>query len=214
VLIAEGKLVVGTTPTNWAEDVNLITSIIGMTIAGALSLSLSQSRLAARHRREAETDALTGLLNRRALFERHGAGEMAEQTAVIVFDLDEFKTINDRHGHGIGDLVLRRFAAAIGDNLRPFDTAARMGGEEFALVLPRCTPELALLVAERIRALFETDQMETEEGPLRATVSAGLAFSEIAVPFESALRRADAALYRAKRDGRNRVVAFNMRLVA
>jgi len=145
VLIADGSLVLGRAPNSWAEDLNLIMCIVGMTGIGALSLSLNQSRLASRHRRDAQTDALTGLLNRRALFERHGEADLPERTAVILFDLDQFKSINDRHGHAVGDAVLRRFTAALTENMRPIDTGARMGGEEFAAVLPRLTKVLSLV---------------------------------------------------------------------
>jgi diguanylate cyclase (GGDEF)-like protein len=214
VLIGAGQLSVGQAPDNWTEDLNLIACIVGMTGVGALSLSLNQARIARRHQQEAETDALTGLLNRRALFERHGRAPLPARTAVVLFDLDAFKAVNDRHGHAAGDAVLRRFTEAIRASLRPGDTACRMGGEEFALVLPAASAELALQMAETIRSHFEREAVITDAGPLTATTSAGLCYSEEPGNFDDALRRADAALYRAKRDGRNRVVACNMRLVA
>lgn len=214
VIAMSSGLQLSEAPNGWAEDLNLVIAIIGMTGIGALSLSLNQSRLASRHRREAETDALTGLLNRRALFERHGRAELPARTAVILFDLDAFKAINDQHGHAAGDLVLRRFTAAINEVIGPGNTVSRMGGEEFAVVLLGATAESALQAAERVRALFEHEPIAAEGGMLSATVSAGLCFSEQPVSLDDALRSADTALYRAKRDGRNRVVACNLRLVA
>src|SRR5690606_35980742 len=118
------------------------------------------------------------------------------RTAVVLFDLDAFKTINDQHGHAAGDLVLRRFTAAVRDRAGTTDMAARMGGEEFALVLIGTTAELALQRAERIRRLFAGEAIATESGLVTATASAGLCFTEEPIPLDEALRRADAALYR------------------
>jgi diguanylate cyclase (GGDEF)-like protein len=215
VIWQENPLVMGHPPSGWAEDLNSIICLIGITGIGALSLALNQARVARRHENDARTDSLTGLVNRRQLFDVYGSGNLPANTAVILFDLDRFKSINDAHGHGMGDEVLRRFASAINENLRPRDTAARLGGEEFALVMPRSTPDLAVLVAERIRALFESDTMATDKGPLKCTVSAGVAFAaDDTHNFDDVLRHADNALYLAKRGGRNRVMSPGLRLVA
>ena len=214
-IMIKNPLVLEAPPSGWAEDLNSITGLVAITGIGALSLALNQARQSRRHRDEARTDALTGLVNRRALFDLHGAGTLAANTAVLVFDLDHFKSINDAYGHAVGDEVLRRFALAVSENLRNRDTAARLGGEEFALVMPRATPDLAVLVAERIRALFESDTLQTEKGPLKGTVSAGVAFTERDdEDFDTVLRRADNALYLAKGGGRNRVMSPGLRLVA
>ena len=200
-------------PENWAETFNAIMCIAGITGIGALSLGLNNARAARRHRRDAETDMLTGLANRRALFERMANGGFAAGHAVIVFDLDRFKAINDRYGHAAGDEVLRRFAEALRLNLRAGDIAARIGGEEFVLVLREASLPLAASTAERIRALFAESHVETARGAVRATASAGVALagSEACGPgacsFEDVLGRADASLYRAKHGGRNRVGA-------
>ena len=135
VLLADGHLVLAHAPENWAEKLSIVISIAGLTGIGALSLSLNQTRLARSHRRDAMTDSLTGLLNRRALFDRF-AGPIAQQTAVIVFDLDRFKGINDDYGHAVGDEVLKRFASAAREAARPTDAVARLGGEEFAVIMP------------------------------------------------------------------------------
>jgi diguanylate cyclase (GGDEF)-like protein len=214
VLVIDGQLEVGRAPENWAENLNLVVGIAAVAGVGALSLALNQSRLARSHRREAMTDALTGLLNRRAVFDMFSERDLPPFTSVIVFDLDGFKAVNDGHGHAVGDEVLRRFASAIKAGIRASDTAARLGGEEFALVLPRSDAESALQVAERIRRTFAEEAIETGGEELRSTVSAGVATAGgDGQPFEEVLRSADSALYAAKRDGRNRVVAEPLRLV-
>ncbi|MDX8464536.1 GGDEF domain-containing protein [Mesorhizobium sp. VK23B] len=207
VLAWDGKPVLGHAPSNWAEDLSLVIVIASMTGIGALSLALNQGRLARHHKREAETDALTGLLNRRALFDLHGKTPVGAFVAVVVFDLDGFKAINDRFGHAAGDEVLKVFAEELSGNLRPTDVAARMGGEEFALVLKRALPEMVEGTAERIRIAFAARTIETETGRLNCTVSAGFAFgSSEGVSFDKVLSAADKALYAAKRGGRNRVL--------
>jgi predicted signal transduction protein with EAL and GGDEF domain len=123
VIFKENPLVLPAPPDGWAEDLNTLMCLVGVIGIGALSISLHQTRLARRHQADARTDTLTGLVNRRELFKTHGAGPMP---AIIVFDLDRFKDINTVYGHATGDAVLRRFAAAIGENLRPFDTGARL----------------------------------------------------------------------------------------
>jgi diguanylate cyclase (GGDEF)-like protein len=209
VLAWDGKLVLGHAPSNWAEDLSLVIVIASMTGIGALSLALNQGRLARHHQREAQTDALTGLLNRRALFDLHGKTAVGAFTAVVVFDLDGFKAVNDQFGHAAGDEVLKVFAEVLSTDLRPSDSVARMGGEEFAMVLRRTLPETAEATAERVRSAFAARTVETESGPLRCTVSAGFAFgSADGMSFDKVLSAADKALYAAKRGGRNRVLDF------
>jgi len=211
----KNPLVLLAPPSGWAEDLNSIVGLVAIAGIGALSLALNQARIARRHHADARTDSLTGLLNRRALFDLYGTQNLAPGTAVIVFDLDRFKTINDTHGHAMGDEVLRRFAVAVSDKLRHGDTAARLGGEEFALVMTHANPEIAVDTAERIRAAFEADIIPLGTGVLRATVSAGVAFAaDETHDFDEVVRKADNALYLAKRAGRNRVMAPGYRLVA
>jgi diguanylate cyclase (GGDEF)-like protein len=171
-------------------------------------LALANERVVHIHRTAAETDALTGLPNRRALCD--GAQQMFSQQArkgepvsVLIFDLDQFKAINDRHGHAVGDDTLQRFAATIRANMRAADLFGRLGGEEFAAVLPATLAE-AVSVAERVRCAFEADGEEIAGLHIGATVSAGVAAGHPARGFDALLARADAALYRAKADGRNR----------
>lgn len=206
VLIAGGKLVLGAAPKNWAEDLSIAICIASMTGIGALSLALHQWRVAARHRLDAITDPLTGLLNRRALFDRYGAGAMDTTTAIVVFDIDHFKSINDTYGHGVGDHMLKVFAALLEASCRTGDTAARLGGEEFALVLKEVMPGRAEVVAERIRRALEDYETRLDGSVVRCTVSAGVAVGRpIPTHFDALLSAADKALYAAKRTGRNRV---------
>lgn len=210
VLVADGQFVLYARPENWAEDINSIASIVGLTGIGALSLTLNHSRAARQHRSEAMTDALTGLLNRRALFDTHGNRRLEPGSAIIMFDLDHFKDINDRLGHAVGDCVLQDFAVLVRDGIRPVDAAARLGGEEFCVVLTSVPQRSAAAVAERIRAAQELAGIA-----ISATVSAGVAISGVnGDTFETLLRDADEALYKAKSAGRNRVHAPGPRLVA
>ncbi len=212
VLISEGQLVLSAAPQNWAEDLNLYVSVAGVTGTGALSLALDQTRVARRHRLEAMTDQLTGLLNRRALFDRFGRAQLAG-AAVVLVDLDHFKSINDTHGHDAGDLVLREFAELVRNLVRPEDSAARIGGEEFVLLLADSSRERARDVAERLRAAFAARMGELAGISVRATVSVGVALADDR-GFEVALSEADAALYRAKDLGRDRVEFAGSRLAA
>ena len=134
-------------------------------------------------------------------------------TGVLLFDLDHFKVVNDRYGHATGDEVLRRFALVMRQCLRTTDIAARLGGEEFAAVLPRSTAERAHQVAERIRKSLADLVVETDLGDMQCTVSVGIAFpTGEGRMFEQVLGDADKALYRAKNSGRNRVASASLRL--
>jgi two-component system cell cycle response regulator len=159
-------------------------------------------------------DQLTGLFNRRYLAAQLGplalrAACGGDPVSVLLIDLDHFKRINDAHGHDAGDLVLREFARRLLANVRPCDFACRMGGEEFAVVMPNTTGDLACLAAERIRRQVAGAPVRVSGAgaPLGMTVSIGVATTEGRdESAESLLKRADQALYEAKRAGRNRVV--------
>ncbi|HET7412043.1 MAG TPA: GGDEF domain-containing protein, partial [Pararhizobium sp.] len=213
MLVMKGTLVLDHAPDNWAEDANVIVSIAGLSGVGALSLALNQSRLASSHRLASLTDGLTGLLNRRALFDKFGKGDVRSHTAFVLFDLDRFKKINDRHGHAAGDEVLRRFSSLMTTELRSTDFAARLGGEEFLAVLPRSAPERAAKVAERIRDRFAAEPILCGTATLYCTVSAGIAIAGAdGTSLDMLLGVADAALYDAKRGGRNRIESGHFRL--
>ncbi|MGJ7037829.1 diguanylate cyclase (GGDEF)-like protein [Shinella sp. BE166] len=206
VLIHDGKWVMGRAPENWAENLNLIAAIMGITGIGAMSLALNQWRVAGSHQRAAMTDPLTGLLNRRALFDRYGDMPVRENGAAIAFDLDNFKSVNDRHGHAAGDAVLTAFADILRDACGASACIARLGGEEFIVVLDRTLPDRAQRIAERIREDFASKLIPIGGRSITCTVSAGIAFgNEEGVSFDSLLSNADKALYMSKRNGRNRV---------
>lgn len=206
VLILERQWIIHEAPVNWVENLNLAVSLVSTAGIGALSLALNQSRLARGHKIDAETDALTGLFNRRALF-RRVSGELAAPVAAIVFDIDQFKRVNDVHGHQIGDAVLQAFGEVVAASTRRGDVAARLGGEEFALILPDTSLEEALVIAERVRTRFAKCAFISAAGDLACTVSAGVSSSQDGqAERDKLLRSADAALYQAKRAGRNRIV--------
>lgn len=206
-LLHAGNWTLQARPDNWAENLNAIMAIAGITGIGALSLGLNQSRAARRHRIEARTDPLTGILNRRALLDGLALDRLQPGDAVIVFDLDNFKSVNDRYGHHVGDSILCQFALVLRDRQRRGDLAARMGGEEFVLVLRQAAVPMSIAMAEHIRSSFKTGPVQTDSGPVSSTASAGIAIMLSSDDgFESVFRRADAALYRAKNNGRDRVM--------
>lgn len=158
----------------------------------------------------ANTDALTGLPNRRhtlAFLERAlvGARENGAPLAVAIFDIDHFKRINDSHGHGVGDAVIRRVAQRAKASLREEDMVGRYGGEEFVCVLQRSSAQAAELVAERVRQAVEALNGRADDDGPPATVSIGVAVYAGETGVEELLQRADDALYAAKREGRNRL---------
>jgi diguanylate cyclase (GGDEF)-like protein len=159
-------------------------------------------------RRDAECDALTGLLNRRAL-ERsaHDRVERRERFGVLFVDGDRFKSINDRFGHLVGDRVLVMIAEMLRAGLRPGDAVGRYGGEEFVALVAGAGPESARLVAERLRKSIEALE-PPRPGPKQITISIGTAVYDPRTDddAQAVFRRADVALYAAKRAGRNRVV--------
>ncbi|MGF7133891.1 diguanylate cyclase (GGDEF)-like protein [Paraburkholderia sp. EB58] len=162
----------------------------------------------------ADRDGLTGISNRRFFearlrdeytrWQRYG-GDMS----VLLFDLDHFKKINDQFGHGVGDTVLREMAQRVAQVVRVQDTFGRFGGEEFALLLP-CTPlEDAMQVAEKIRHTIGDAPVDVQGVSVPVTASVGGAAARVGVPnYDVLINEADAALYSAKRQGRNRSVAF------
>jgi diguanylate cyclase (GGDEF)-like protein len=158
--------------------------------------------------RQAITDALTGAFNRRhfdsELQRLSAAGPGASPCALLAIDIDHFKRINDTYGHGAGDEVLRRVAAEITSRKRSTDMLFRTGGEEFILLLSGTSSEQAVALAEGLRERIEQSDMLASE---RVTASVGVAVHQAGENLAEWARRADAALYQAKREGRNRVVA-------
>ncbi|GEM_PF-7128664 len=185
-------------------------------LAEALGIFRPMIRRIVRYARQlqhlASHDALTNVLNRRE-FNVRGQAMMVDTSQyplhVVMLDVDHFKSVNDRYGHPAGDQVLAGLADLIRGCLRAGDMAARVGGEEFALLLPRCSTEGATALVERLRMQLVGMSPLADAPTMRVTISAGIA--EIskdagARAFEDAMRKADHALYSAKRDGRDRVV--------
>ena len=217
LLLVRAGVALASPPMQTALDFSLINVLVYFTAAmGQLAVGLGCycmlmiQRTAALHALST-TDPLTGALNRRGLevavtrvehdFHRH-----ATQFAVIAMDLDHFKRVNDSYGHPAGDVVLRRLASECAAGVRGDSVVARIGGEEFCVLLPGCTLEDARAVAERMRRAFEIARIQAAGIGISCTVSMGVAQSgDNAADFASVMRAADAALYRAKENGRNRV---------
>lgn len=177
--------------------------------------------------RLARTDALTGIANRRAFFDLLGvefrrSRRYARELSVLMLDLDHFKRVNDRWGHPFGDQVLRQTAETISANIRESDFVGRYGGEEFALAMPETGPEQALVAAEKLRRAIEEVEFRAGDVPpahepsVRVTISIGVASLPIEADQDEfkLIRRADQALYEAKRTGRNRVRTFTKETVS
>ena len=172
---------------------------------------LVSERTVTAHKTAASMDPLTGMLNRRGFSE--ACARLIEREAnagrpatVLIFDIDHFKGINDRFGHPAGDELLKLFATIVLSTLRISDLSGRIGGEEFAALLP-CPLEEGVLAAERVREAFEASGIVSEQGPVDTTVSIGVAGGPAGTELEVLLAAADTALYQAKRSGRNRVEA-------
>jgi diguanylate cyclase (GGDEF)-like protein len=170
---------------------------------------MAKERVAQFHKTAAMTDMLTGLYNRRAFLEAANliiadCAKKNRPVSVLLFDLDHFKSINDRFGHAVGDDALKLFAATATSKMRATDVIGRIGGEEFAAIVPGGEME-AGLVAERLRQAFEAAGVAISGYDIAATVSVGVATALVPMPIEPLLARADAALYAAKRNGRNRI---------
>jgi len=174
-------------------------------------LAMAKERTEFRHKTAAMVDPLTGVANRRAflqesddLMRQHGSDERS--VSVILFDLDHFKSINDRFGHALGDRVLQIFADTVSINLRPTDIFGRLGGEEFAACLRNVGVDYTVALADRIRSDFERAAAIVNGDTVGGTVSVGVVVSQ-ETPFDlhTLLGRADKALYAAKERGRNRV---------
>jgi diguanylate cyclase (GGDEF)-like protein len=181
---------------------------LALTIGVAiLSTALMQSDVI--HRSEAVIDPLTGMLNRNSLKDRtfelsHQSERTGQPVGLIAGDLDHFKHVNDSYGHATGDAVLQDVAYLLRKQLRAFDLAYRIGGEEFLVLLPGADLEQTAAMAERLRRGVQAD---TVGGGLRVTMSFGVSASSEhrAFDYKSICAEADAALYEAKREGRNRV---------
>jgi len=176
-----------------------------------LLMALTKERAEQRQRYAAAIDPLTGIPNRRGFSERAErqlgrSRRDGRPLTLLLFDLDRFKTINDRFGHRTGDAVLTLFTQSAAQSLRPLDLLGRIGGEEFVALLPDVSPEAAAAVADRIRKNFEAAASDVSGLPVAATVSVGISSTaQAGHDFDVLYAIADAALYRAKQKGRNRI---------
>ena len=234
MLFAHGSLYLLRTPFGamlpWLPASNQVFENVWMTVLSFeallftiaiafILLAMAKERTEHRHETAALVDPLTGIANRRA-FLQDGDAQLKRQasdprpTAVMLLDLDNFKSINDRFGHAVGDRVLEIFADVASGCMRRVDLFGRLGGEEFAALLLDATREQAQAVADEIRARFAAATREVEGRPVVATVSIGIVVSHDAVLDLSALlAQADHALYRAKDSGRNRVEIASIELI-
>ncbi|MGB0696319.1 MAG: diguanylate cyclase [Rhodospirillaceae bacterium] len=210
-----------------AQDVDQI-RFLSMVLVGVVGVVLvfealfifrpatRQSAAAAEyHRQLALTDPLTGCLNRRSFFIRgtelmDRAGRNGSYVCVALLDIDRFKSINDTHGHAVGDLAIKALVEVCLEQLRPEDIFGRLGGEEFGVILPRSNEDGAKLAADRIRIAIENNVVTWDQGSLQYTLSAGVAQVEPEDShLEAPLDRADKALYAAKHSGRNQVLGYS-----
>jgi two-component system cell cycle response regulator len=202
-----GRIVVASAGKCAERGSDALVSLFARELGGAIQMAA----LVEESRRLATTDPLTKLMNRRAFVETMES-ELARSdrtdapVSVLLFDVDHFKSINDRFGHRTGDAVLEAIGAKLPRLGRPYDTVARWGGEEFVALLPSADATDAAAAAERFRKQLEQMPVEGPNGTTVAfTVSIGVALRHRGEPFDSVLERADVAMYTAKTEGRNRV---------
>jgi diguanylate cyclase (GGDEF)-like protein len=234
MLFAHGSLYLLRTPFGamlpWSPTGNQMFESVWMTVLSFeallftiaiafILLAMAKERTELRHKTAALVDPLTGVANRRA-FLQDGEAQLKRlatdprPTAVMLIDLDNFKSINDRFGHAIGDRVLQIFAEVAGSCMRRIDLFGRLGGEEFAAFLLDATRERALAVGEQIRARFAEATRDVDGRPVVATVSIGVVVSHDAgLDLSALLAQADHALYRAKDSGRDRIEIASIELI-
>jgi diguanylate cyclase (GGDEF)-like protein len=206
-------------PVRTRTEIGYLTEVFNRMVAklrqGRQELATANEALREKNKQLEElsiTDSLTGLYNRHHLIETL-AGEVARSRrhnrafTLLIMDIDHFKSYNDTYGHLAGDEALRRTGVLLKESIRSCDYAARYGGEEFILILPETEAEDGVETAERIRNLIAEKDMGSGENPLKVTISAGVAsFPRDGDDPHSLMKRADMALYEAKRRGRNRVI--------
>ena len=206
--VALASLGVRNLATGWIAvfAIEVVLYVVG---AAFIVLVLAKDRTVHRYKLAAETDPLTALLNRRGFLDAAGilmTGNIAHRApvSVLAFDLDHFKSINDRFGHKTGDAVLSLFAKVVRKTMRASDVVGRIGGEEFVAVLSGTLAD-AGVAAERVRSAFQAAAVAPDSPQIPATVSIGVTCGLPNVPVDVLIASADAALYRAKANGRNRV---------
>jgi two-component system cell cycle response regulator len=216
-ILFAGKAVarIAVSPTRTASEADALVELIARELGGAIRLA----SLIEDSRQLATTDALTGLLNRRAFVEQveremQRSGRTGTPLSVVLLDIDHFKQINDRHGHASGDTVLSALGQLLPRRARACDVAGRWGGEEFVVLLPNTGATEAVDVAERLRAEIEAlDVRTTSATRIPVTGSLGVATRRPAEGLDSLLDRADRSMYAAKSGGRNRVCLIDDEIV-
>lgn len=213
---AEGRLAQPIEPRGQREMRHLFQALATLRtrLVEREQLDIERSRLTAELRLQADTDGLTGVLNRgaleRAVVQLAGMPEAPSSIGLILLDLDHFKAVNDQHGHTAGDSALRLSAGRLRGVLREEDIVARFGGEEFAVVVPDAGAARLAEIAERLRHAIEGKPFPLDDGGA-ITLTASLGIARVATErdvWPALLKAADGALYEAKRQGRNRVVAW------
>jgi diguanylate cyclase (GGDEF)-like protein len=210
--LVHGKKVTGCLLT-WGTDIHEQDIPAFSLFANQIAIAIENARLMEKIQKLAITDDLTGLYNRRGLYEI-GRLEI-ERTrryniplAAIVMDIDHFKRVNDQHSHAIGDQVLRSFAKCVQENTRELDIVGRIGGEEFVILLPGSDLRSAHRTAARLQDLIANNATSTDVGDIKITVSQGVSILDTSMQdLNDLVQAADRALYRAKEGGRNRVVS-------
>jgi len=211
--ISEGYL---PTAFDLENTMSLLSLRLGVTLIALAPLAVAsvmaaRNELLRRLEQVALYDQLTGALRRDAFYARaadelSGAGARARQATVLMLDIDRFKEVNDTYGHQAGDRLLEAVASVVRSNIGKDALFGRLGGEEFAVLMPACTPGDALAIAQKIRAACALASVGLDDGrDVSATVSVGIAGGECAGALDELLRQADGALYRAKKLGRDRV---------
>jgi diguanylate cyclase (GGDEF)-like protein len=201
---------IGVFSSSAVHTLTYVTGFVVLVVNGFGFLLLCKERDDRRLEELATRDGLTGLLNRRAFFERTElartlSARLHKPLALMMLDIDHFKRLNDRFGHAAGDEALCVFARTVGAGLRDHDIVARLGGEEFALVMPGTSLSGAVQAAERVRAAVAAAPVLADGQPYALTVSIGVVLVAEREQLNGALARADQALYAAKSGGRNRV---------
>jgi diguanylate cyclase (GGDEF)-like protein len=210
-MVLPGDRLAATLTNGWIATL-AVESLLYSIAAAFILLEMAKERTERVHKEAASIDPLTGVFNRRAVTE--AAKQIlardvrpTKPMAIFMFDIDKFKSINDRFGHPVGDKVIRLLAATAKKTLRQTDVFGRLGGEEFAAFLGNTDEKGAIIVAERVRHAFQEAAEHVDGIAIGATVSIGVTFtSDYKSEVDGLLARADEALYEAKNSGRNRVV--------
>lgn len=201
-------------PPNYHGMLFSVGSMLFMLSLAVGFLALHYADMASRYVDQAHRDWLTGLLNRRGLLDALGERESGPNGdrgwAVLAIDADRFKSINDRHGHAVGDRMLELLADGLTVHAAPGDLVARMGGEEFLFLRPGASAPDAEALAEALRRRLAELSLDGPGGPIRVTVSIGVTLRRSGEDFDAAMERADHALYQAKQSGRDRVAGVDI----